>query len=107
MLVKMLTEHGVQPTVVVWDRGSSGRKEVYSEYKGHRPKKPDLLAEQSGVLIAPDDVGALAAALLVLIENPAERARIGARALERVRTTFDVDVVWRRIDAVYREAIAS
>ena len=68
---------------------------------------PDLLAEQSGVLIAPDDVGALAAALLVLIENPAERARIGARALERVRTTFDVDVVWRRIDAVYREAIAS
>jgi len=46
MLVKLLTDHGVQPTVVVWDRGSSGRKEVYAEYKGHRPKKPDLLAEQ-------------------------------------------------------------
>ena len=46
MLVKLLTDHGVQPTVVVWDRGSSGRKEVYEEYKGHRPKKPDLLAEQ-------------------------------------------------------------
>jgi DNA polymerase I len=46
MLVKLLTEHGQQPTVVVWDMGSSGRKEVYSEYKGHRPKKPDLLAEQ-------------------------------------------------------------
>jgi DNA polymerase-1 len=46
MLVKLLTDHGVQPTVVVWDRGSSGRKEVYEDYKGHRPKKPDLLAEQ-------------------------------------------------------------
>src|SRR3712207_4002348 len=46
MLVKLLSEHGVQPTVVVWDAGSSGRKEVYAEYKGHRPKKPDLLAEQ-------------------------------------------------------------
>jgi DNA polymerase-1 len=46
MLVKMLTENGVKPTVVVWDRGSSGRKEVYEEYKGHRPKKPDLLSEQ-------------------------------------------------------------
>jgi len=46
MLVKLLTENGVQPTVVVWDAGSSGRKEVYAEYKGHRPKQPDLLAEQ-------------------------------------------------------------
>lgn len=46
MLVKLLTDHGVQPTVVVWDAGSSGRKEVYGEYKGHRPKQPDLLAEQ-------------------------------------------------------------
>src|SRR3712207_6354568 len=46
MLVKLLQDHGAQPTVVVWDAGSSGRKEVYAEYKGHRPKKPDLLAEQ-------------------------------------------------------------
>src|SRR5215210_7223756 len=46
MLVKILTEYGPQPTVVVWDAGSSGRKEVYSDYKGHRPERPDLLAEQ-------------------------------------------------------------
>ena len=46
MLVKMLTDNGVKPTIVVWDRGHSGRREVYEEYKGHRPKKPDLLAEQ-------------------------------------------------------------
>jgi DNA polymerase-1 len=46
MLVKLITDHGVKPTIVVWDRGSSGRKDVYTEYKGHRPSKPDLLAEQ-------------------------------------------------------------
>jgi DNA polymerase-1 len=46
MLVKILTDHGVKPTLVVWDAGSSGRKEVYEEYKGHRPEQPDLLSQQ-------------------------------------------------------------
>ncbi len=46
MLVKILTEHGTKPTVVVWDAGSSGRKDVYPEYKGTRSTRPDLLAEQ-------------------------------------------------------------
>src|SRR3954468_3088701 len=46
MLVKLITEHGMQPTIVVWDAGSSGRKEVYEEYKGHREKQPDLLGMQ-------------------------------------------------------------
>jgi DNA polymerase-1 len=46
MLVKLLTDNGSKPTVVVWDAGSSGRKELYEEYKGHRPRKPDLLGQQ-------------------------------------------------------------
>jgi DNA polymerase-1 len=46
MLVKLISEHGVTPTVVVWDKGSSGRKELYEDYKGHRPSKPDLLGQQ-------------------------------------------------------------
>src|SRR6267142_2785618 len=33
MLVKILTEYGPKATVVVWDRGHSGRREVYAEYK--------------------------------------------------------------------------
>ena len=40
MLVKILTEHGTKPTVVVWDAGSSGRKEVYPEYKAQRSTRP-------------------------------------------------------------------
>jgi len=46
MLVKILTEHGTKPTVVVWDAGASGRKEVYPEYKAQRSSRPDLLKEQ-------------------------------------------------------------
>ena len=33
MLVKIISEYGVKPTLVVWDAGMSGRKEGYEEYK--------------------------------------------------------------------------
>jgi DNA polymerase I len=46
MLVKLLTDHGVQPTMVAWDAGSSGRVEIYSEYKAGRRSRPDLLKQQ-------------------------------------------------------------
>ena len=43
MLVKLLTEYGPKPTIVVWDAGSSGRKEVSADYKATRRSRPDLL----------------------------------------------------------------
>ena len=46
MLVKILTDYGAVPTVVVWDAGMSGRKEISSEYKAQRSSRPDLLKEQ-------------------------------------------------------------
>ncbi|UTI62456.1 DNA polymerase I [Paraconexibacter antarcticus] len=46
MLVKLLTEYGVKPTIVVWDAGSSGRKELSADYKAQRTSRPDLLKEQ-------------------------------------------------------------
>jgi DNA polymerase I len=46
MLVKLLTEYGSRPTLVVWDAGSSGRKEVSADYKATRTSRPDLLGEQ-------------------------------------------------------------
>src|SRR3712207_4066340 len=46
MLVKLVTDHGIAPTVVVWDKGHSGRKEVYAEYKAQRTSRPSLLKEQ-------------------------------------------------------------
>src|SRR5687768_13018189 len=46
MLVKLISDYGVKPTLVVWDAGMSGREEVYEEYKAGRRERPDLLAEQ-------------------------------------------------------------
>jgi DNA polymerase I len=46
MLVKILTEHGQNPTLVVWDAGMSGRDQVSEEYKAGRRERPDLLREQ-------------------------------------------------------------
>jgi DNA polymerase I len=46
MLVKIISEYGVKPTLVAWDAGTSGRDEVYDEYKAGRRERPDLLSEQ-------------------------------------------------------------
>ena len=46
MLVKILTDYGPKATVVVWDKGDTGRREIYAEYKAQRSSRPDLLKEQ-------------------------------------------------------------
>ncbi len=46
MLVKIVTEYGVCPTVVAWDAGTSGRTELFADYKATRRSRPDLLKMQ-------------------------------------------------------------
>ena len=46
MLVKIVTEYGVCPTLVAWDAGSSGRTELLAAYKAQRRSRPDLLKQQ-------------------------------------------------------------
>jgi DNA polymerase-1 len=46
MLVKIVTEYGVRPTVVAWDAGTSGRTELFADYKSTRRSRPDLLKLQ-------------------------------------------------------------
>src|SRR6476660_5379124 len=41
MLVKIVSEYGVCPTVVAWDAGTSGRTEVFADYKSQRRSRPD------------------------------------------------------------------
>src|SRR6266699_4341598 len=45
MLVKILTDYGPKATVVVWDKGDTGRRELYADYKAQRTSRPDLLKE--------------------------------------------------------------
>src|SRR5438105_9213136 len=46
MLVKILTDYGPKATVVVWDAGDTGRRQLYADYKAQRTSRPDLLKEQ-------------------------------------------------------------
>jgi DNA polymerase I len=46
MLVKIVSDYGVCPTVVAWDAGSSGRTELFADYKSQRRSRPDLLKQQ-------------------------------------------------------------
>jgi DNA polymerase I len=46
MLVKIVTDYGVCPTVVTWDAGTSGRTELFADYKSQRRSRPDLLKQQ-------------------------------------------------------------
>lgn len=62
---------------------------------------PELLKDDCGVLVQPDQVEPLAKAIGYVIENSQVRAAIGSRALQRIREHFDVDVVSRRFDELY------
>lgn len=67
---------------------------------------PDLIESgRTGLLVPPDDVAALVAALRHALTDHDSRARIGAAALDRVRTDFDAAVVWQRVDTLYREVL--
>ncbi len=46
MLVKILTDYEPRATIVVWDGGDTGRRQIYPEYKAQRSSRPDLLKEQ-------------------------------------------------------------
>ena len=48
MLVKLLTEHGQKPTIVVWDAGDSGRKEVYEPTTRRRARSRPTCSRSSG-----------------------------------------------------------
>ena len=65
---------------------------------------PEMLDDGgSGLLVPPDDVDALVAALRRVLTDASLRARLGAAARKRVLADFDLDVVWRRFDTLYRE----
>ncbi|HET7767630.1 MAG TPA: glycosyltransferase family 4 protein [Chloroflexota bacterium] len=66
-----------------------------------------VLPDQTGLLVPPDDPAALAAALLRLCEDPAERYRLGNAGYERVHLHFAADRMIDETLSIYREALAS
>ncbi len=46
MMAKILIDHSPKAVIVAWDKGWSGREEIYRDYKSQRKSRPDLLKEQ-------------------------------------------------------------
>jgi glycosyltransferase involved in cell wall biosynthesis len=62
----------------------------------------DLVVDgETGLLVAPDRAGALAAALAQLVGQPARSAEMGRRGRERVGTHFSIDDTARRVQDLY------
>ena len=67
---------------------------------------PELVEDgRSGVLVPPDDVDRLVDSLRRVLGDRDLRESLGGAARRRVLAEFDVDVVWRRLDSLYRRVI--
>ena len=65
---------------------------------------PELIEDRAqGILVAPRDVNALAAAIRDLLRNPSLRKELGRRARERQQAELNFDVMMRRFEALYEE----
>lgn len=63
---------------------------------------PEMIEDgRSGLLVPPDDVEALGAALRAVLTDADRRHALGRAARARASAEFDIDVVWRRFDALY------
>lgn len=61
---------------------------------------------EAGVVIDPSDVDALGAELARLLDDPAERERLGRLGRERAIASFSWDSTASALEAVYREAMS-
>jgi glycosyltransferase involved in cell wall biosynthesis len=69
---------------------------------------PEMIEDGvSGVLVPPDDTGALARALVALLRDPAGRARIGRAARARLETRFSLDGFAAGMFTAFAEAAAT
>jgi glycosyltransferase involved in cell wall biosynthesis len=65
---------------------------------------PELVKDkETGLLVEPDDVRALAAAIGQLLNDPASLAAMGERARVRMQSEFTLEVMTKRYEQLYRE----
>jgi glycosyltransferase involved in cell wall biosynthesis len=87
---------------VVCEAMSCGRAVIGTDHGGH----PDLITHGvNGLLVPPGDVVALADAMRLLLEEPAERHRLGTAA-RVVGRRFAADQAVERFEDLYRDALA-
>ncbi len=94
----------VQPSLTeglpnaVLEAMTAGRAVVASRVGG----VPELVVDgETGLLVPPGDAPALARALGTLLGDPARRARLGAAAAARARSTFSMEAVRAKVEEAY------
>lgn len=65
-----------------------------------------VVPEETGLLVPPENAGALAGALERLLGDAELRRRLGAAGMERARVHFDVRRVVEQVQAIYGEMLA-
>jgi len=75
---------------------------IASTARGNR----ELIGTDSGILVSTGDVRGLAAAMDRLIDHPDERRAMGRRGRERMVERYDLNVLIRMHEALYREMLA-
>jgi len=90
--------------VVALEAGAAGKAIVASDIGGLR----DVVVDgETGLLVAPGDRAALAAAIERLLAEPEQRERMGKAAQARVREVFSPEAVVSRYEDAYRAVIGS
>jgi glycosyltransferase involved in cell wall biosynthesis len=67
---------------------------------------PEMVDDEVGALVQPDDVDALAAAVLRLLEDDALRTRLGKEARKRVEDRFALADEVRRLHTALERMVA-
>jgi glycosyltransferase involved in cell wall biosynthesis len=87
---------------VLLEAGAAGLPLIAADVPGSR----DVVREGwNGLLVPPRDDVALAAAMVKLLDDPAMRAEMGARARARVREEFTLERVAGEYAAIYRSIL--
>ncbi|MCZ7551708.1 MAG: glycosyltransferase family 4 protein [Anaerolineales bacterium] len=64
---------------------------------------PDIITNETGVLVEPNNPSALAEAILFLVENPSIRRKMGEAGRVRVEEYFTIDKVVSKIMTLYKD----
>lgn len=100
MLPSKLESFGIVPVEAM----ALGVAAVYSKL----PPGPELIQDGvDGILVDPDDPAALAANLMVLLQNPGYAATLGRRARETVRSRFSLAHCLDETTAFYESLLKS
>jgi glycosyltransferase involved in cell wall biosynthesis len=80
-----------------------GKPVVASNLGGPKEQIEDGI---SGLLVEPGNSTALADSLCYLLQNEAERKRLGEAAVEQVRSTFSSEIFFQKLSSLYNNVIS-